>query len=743
MVDYSHLFTGKEQTDDGANSPISAYRIMFVDDEDAILSALKRVFRKENYLIDTATSGAEALALMKKNNYHLVISDYMMPGMNGAEFLRQVKELYPETMRIMLTGHADTQAVMTAINEGAVYKFIIKPWEDNDLRVTVALALEKLELEKKNKALQSENVKAKKELAKLSKLAARSRSQLAIVLNKKKLLSDLQVQQLLKEQMVTKAPPIKIILQKGWVKEERIRKILEQDFFIESVLLNEYQVHPAVASLIPARFCRQQLILPISQKGKRVVICMADPLDEGMLEDLRFSSGLDFEPVTANVADIEAKLDELFGTDEGIDDIASVISVSDQLDAVEIIIEDEDDVPLEDLLEGTSEPPAIRLTNAIILEAIRLRASDIHIQPTSSCVLIRFRIDGVLYDKIKVPLEYHMALVSRIKVMAELDITERRRPQDGRITVKSPLRIVDLRLSTMPTINGEKIVMRILDRNSETVPLKDLGFSEEHLKALEYVNSKPQGIILATGPTGSGKTTTLYSLLKKNATREKNYVTIEDPVEYYMDRAGQVMVNEKTGVSFPVILKAVLRQDPDVILLGEIRDQETAEIAFQAALTGHVVYSTLHTNSALATLARLFDLGLRPYVVASALEAIVAQRLVRKICQKCRHSVQPDPSLVQAMGPAFQQPDMCFYKSSGCEYCNNSGYSSRVGIYEVLIPDDDMRQLIAEGTGLLGLTQYALRQGMKTLFDDAAAKVKLGLTSLDEVVRVLGRQRSQ
>jgi type II secretory ATPase GspE/PulE/Tfp pilus assembly ATPase PilB-like protein/DNA-binding response OmpR family regulator len=715
---------------------------MFVDDEAAILSALKRVFRKENYIIDTASNGMDALALLKKNDYHLVISDYMMPGMNGAEFLRQVKELYPDTMRIMLTGHADTQAVMTAINDGAVYKFIIKPWEDNDLRVTVALALEKLELEKKNKKLQTENEKAQKELSKLSKIAARSRSQLAIVLNKRKLLSDLQVQQLLKEQMVTKSPPIKLILQKGWVKEDKIRKILEKEFFIESILLSEYQVHPAVASLIPTRFCRQQLILPISQKGKRVVLCMADPLDEGMLEDLRFSSGLDFEPVMANVADIEAKLDELFGAEEVIDDIASVISVSENLDAVEIIIEDDDNVPLEDLLQGTSEPPAIRLTNAIILEAIRLRASDIHIQPTSSCILVRFRIDGVLYDKIQVPLEYHMALVSRIKVMAELDITERRRPQDGRITVKSPLRIVDLRLSTMPTINGEKIVMRILDRNSETVPLKELGFSDQHLKALEYVNSKPQGIILATGPTGSGKTTTLYSLLKKNATKEKNYVTIEDPVEYYMDRAGQVMVNEKTGVNFPVILRAVLRQDPDVILLGEIRDQETAEIAFQAALTGHVVYSTLHTNSALATLARLFDLGLRPYVVASALEAIVAQRLVRKICQKCKFQVQPDGELIESMGAAFQQPDMTFYNSKGCEYCNNTGYTSRVGIYEVLVPDDEMRQLIAEGAGLLGLTQYALRQGMKTLFDDAAAKVKLGLTSLDEVVRVLGRQRS-
>ncbi len=326
--------------------------------------------------------------------------------------------------------------------------------------------------------------------------------------------------------------------------------------------------------------------------------------------------------------------------------------------------------------------------------------------------------------------------------MAELDITERRRPQDGRITVKSPLRIVDLRLSTMPTINGEKIVMRILDRNSETVPLTQLGFSPQHLKALQFVNSKPQGIILATGPTGSGKTTTLYSLLKNNANREKNYVTIEDPVEYYMDRAGQVMVNEKTGVSFATILRSVLRQDPDVILLGEIRDKETAEIAFQASLTGHLVYSTLHTNSALATLARLIDLGLRPYVVASALEAIVSQRLVRKICQKCKQEVTPEKELMSAMGPWFENPGMKYFNSPGCEYCNNTGFIGRVGLYEVLVPDDKMRGAIAEGVGLLGLTEHAQRQNMTSIVQDAADKINAGLTSLDEVVRVLGRQQN-
>ena len=345
----------------------------------------------------------------------------------------------------------------------------------------------------------------------------------------------------------------------------------------------------------------------------------------------------------------------MYGAGSEIDfkELETLVSSPDPYEGIEVVIEEEDNASLEELLRGTEEPPAIRLVNAVMLEAIRLGASDIHIQPRTKSVVVRYRIDGVLVDKIHIPHHLHQSLVSRLKVMSELDISERRRPQDGRITVKTPMRIVDLRISTLPTINGEKVVMRILDRNSAIVSLDGLGFSKSDLEKVLNMVDKPQGLILTTGPTGSGKTTTLYALLQHNASPTKNYVTIEDPVEYYMDQAGQVLIKEKIGLTFPVVLRSILRQDPDVILLGEIRDYETGEVAFHAALTGHLVFSTLHTNSAVATISRLFDLGLKPYVVATALEGVIAQRLVRKICERCREPEIPAPGLLGRLGAAI------------------------------------------------------------------------------------------
>jgi type II secretory ATPase GspE/PulE/Tfp pilus assembly ATPase PilB-like protein len=444
--------------------------------------------------------------------------------------------------------------------------------------------------------------------------------------------------------------------------------------------------------------------------------------------------------VMADVAAIEKKIGELYGSEAELDfkELATTIGVDDPFDSVEIIIDDDDaGASLEELLHGTEEPPAIRLANSIILEAIRLGASDIHVQPRTKNVVVRLRIDGVLVDKIQFPHQLHQSLVSRLKIMSELDISERRRPQDGRITVKTPMRIVDLRISTLPTINGEKVVMRILDRNSAVLDIAALGLAAVDLPRVEAMVARPQGIILATGPTGSGKTTTLYSLLQHDATPAKNYITLEDPVEYYMDAAGQVLIREKIGLSFPLVLRSVLRQDPDVILLGEIRDLETAEVAFHAALTGHQVFSTLHTNSATATIARLLDLGLKPYVIASALEGIIAQRLVRKICAECATTAAADPALVARLGPAFEGLAE-IRRGAGCLRCNGSGYKGRLGVYEVLTPNDRMRERIAGGAGLLEIGHLAREEGMRSLLDDAAEKVRMGQTTPEEVLRVLG-----
>jgi type II secretory ATPase GspE/PulE/Tfp pilus assembly ATPase PilB-like protein/DNA-binding NarL/FixJ family response regulator len=742
MTDLGALFTGKPTAAPAAAA--DRYRLLIVDDEPGVLNALKRVFHQENYEVLTAPSGEQGLKVLAEATTHLVISDFRMPGINGAEFLRAVRDRSPDTIRIMLTGHADSDAVMGAINEGAVYKFILKPWDDNDLRITVALALEQFDLVRRNRDLMKENEHKAREISALSRLAVTNRSQLGFLLHKKNLLTSTQLQELVRLQETRREPLIKLLMEKEWVGERVIRDLLKKDMLIEEVQLAEIAADPALASLIPHSFCERQLVAPVRLEGRRLILAMADPLDAGLIDDIRFTAGLELTVVTADIATIRSRIAQLFGGGEvNFQELEELVSTSDPYEGIELVIDDDESLSLDELLRSTEEPPAIRLANAIILEAIRLGASDIHIQPRTKSVVVRYRIDGVLHDKFHIPHQLHQSLVSRVKIMAELDISERRRPQDGRITVKTPLRMVDLRVSSLPTINGEKVVMRLLDRNSAVLTLASIGLSAGNLQKIDTMAAKPQGIILATGPTGSGKTTTLYSLLQHNATPDKNYVTIEDPVEYYLDMAGQVLVREKIGLTFPLILRAILRQDPDVVLLGEIRDFETAEVAFHAALTGHQVFSTLHTNSAVATIARLFDLGLKPYVVATALEGIVAQRLVRRICDACRAEVSIDRNLQMRLGKAFLRDDLKAFKGAGCPKCNGSGYRRRIGLYEVLLADDTLRDRIGGGASMLEIGHVARQRGMSMLAEDAVEKVMNGDTTLEEVLRVLGPQQME
>ncbi len=739
-MSYAHLFTGAPPSTPADERQAARYRILLVDDEPNVLSALRRVFRQENYEIACCTDPREALARLRDEAFQVIITDYMMPEMNGGDLLRQARVAKPDMIRIMLTGHADVNAVVSAVKTGAVYKFILKPWNDDDLRVTVGLALEQVELKQKNAALTQENQAKAREIEHLAKFSVANRSQLAIVLNKRGLLNVAQVQQLMREQQPRKEAMIKSIVDRGWLSEKTIHDLLAKELMLQQVLLNEFVVDPAVAALVPAGLCHRHLVMPLRVDSKRLTLAMADPLDAGLLQDLRFVTGLEVDPVLATIGAIDDKIAEVYKTGSAdITDLETAFGSPDPYEGIEIVIEDDSDtLSVEELLQGTDEPPAIRLVNSILLEAIRLGASDIHIQPRAKNVMVRLRIDGVLVDKIQIPHNMHQSIVSRIKVMAELDISERRRPQDGRLAVKTPKRTVDLRISTLPTINGEKVVMRILDRNSAVLNLEALGFGEADMAKIHHASDKPQGIVLATGPTGSGKTTTLYSLLQSNATGEKNYITIEDPVEYYLDAAGQVLVREKIGLTFPLVLRAILRQDPDVLLIGEIRDFETAEVAFHAALTGHQVFSTLHTNSAIATISRLFDLGLKPFVVASALETVIAQRLVRKTCQHCRAPVEADRDLLRRLGGKFATQSVTAYKGMGCPACYSTGYKGRIGLYEVLAPDDHMRHMIASQAAITEITQYARAHGFLTLREDAHAKVQNGLTTLDEVYRVLG-----
>lgn len=741
---YGSLFVGKAPMSDTVDaSPSTPYQLLLVDDEPSILAALRRVFQRENYQLHFARNGVEAIKILASQEIHLIISDFMMPEMNGSELLTKVRERWPATIRIMLTGHANTEAVMGSIRDGAVYRFILKPWNDDDLRLTIALALEQHALQQRNRTLEQQNQKQHRDLETLAKLSVTNRSQLAILLHKKGLLNAQQIQQLHKEMQTHKTPVLRQLMQHDWIDSPKIHELLRKDLMFEEVDLREFEVDPSLLSLVPQSVCVRQLVLPLRVLDKRLRLAMADPLDQGLIDELGFISGLSIHPLLCDLQQLQAKLGELFGDSDRLEDLATVVGSSDPYEGIEIVLEDDGGgESLEQLLGSSEEPPAIRLVNAVILEALRLGASDIHIHPRTKHVVVRYRIDGVLQDKIQIPSTLLMSLVSRIKVMAEMDITERRRPQDGRITVKTPMRIVDLRISTLPTINGEKVVMRVLERQSAAQSLEELGLSANNLRRLLHVVNKPQGIILATGPTGSGKTTTLFALLQHEASSEKNYVTIEDPVEFHVDLAGQVPVRERIGLSFASVLRAILRQDPDVILLGEIRDEETADVAFHAALTGHLVFSTLHTNSAAATIARLFDLGLKPYVLASALEAIIAQRLVRRICPYCKEAAQPSEPRRRSLGIEFLAPDMQFFQGKGCNQCNQ-GYRGRVGIHEVLTLNDRLRDAISQGVGVMQLQAIAREQGMTTLLDDAREKINQGLTTIDEVLRLLGPQDLQ
>jgi type II secretory ATPase GspE/PulE/Tfp pilus assembly ATPase PilB-like protein len=376
--------------------------------------------------------------------------------------------------------------------------------------------------------------------------------------------------------------------------------------------------------------------------------------------------------------------------------------------------------------------------NAIISESIRYRASDIHIEPKTKYSVIRFRIDGMLHSKIRIPSDLHAAVISRLKILSKMDIAERRRPQDGRITIKAGARIVDMRVSSLPTLNGEKIVMRILDKSAAIKGLDELGVLPDDLKKINLMSKKPQGVLIATGPTGSGKTTLLYSLLASMMQSSRNFETIEEPVEYFLEEANQVSVYEKIGLTFAQVLKATLRQDPDVILVGEMRDHDTADVGFKAALTGHMVLSTLHTNSAVASITRLIDMGIKPYIISSALEGVVAQRLVRKVCQDCKELIPPDRDLLEIL----RAPQGFFtggvYVGKGCESCNNSGFKGRIGIFEVFIMNEDFRQLIGTAYKETEVLELARASGMRTLLEDALEKVRLGWTTLDEVLRIMG-----
>jgi type II secretory ATPase GspE/PulE/Tfp pilus assembly ATPase PilB-like protein/CheY-like chemotaxis protein/RNA polymerase subunit RPABC4/transcription elongation factor Spt4 len=726
----------------GSVDPSDSYTILFVDDEVNVLKAMQRIFRQESYRLLTAQNGTQALKVLQENEaVHVVICDFRMPGMNGADLLKNIKAKWPNTIRIMLTGYADVDAVMGAVNEGAVYKFITKPWNDHDIRLTVSLALEQYDLIRENSHLKKKSASQKKEIKRLSHFVNTHRSRLGKLLVDDELITQEVVDKALSIQAKTNSVLPKVLANMGVVDAEMITGLIERATGIHRVDPAEFNVSEALAALIPREMCEKNILVPLKRNGQKLIVAMADPTDYMKVDDLSFIAGMPIQPAVATQNEIVTKIKEIFGESDQIESTLTEFDLNDPTEQIEIILEEEDeDSDVEELIRDKDKPPAIRIVNAIIADALRHGASDVHIEPKTKYIMVRYRIDDLLIDKLHIPSTMHLAIVSRIKVMSDLDIAERRRPQDGRITVKSSTRMVDMRISTLPTVNGEKVVLRILDKNSASKDVRELGFSPKDLAVVSKFIELPQGIILTTGPTGSGKTTTLYALLQNGAKVTKNFTTIEDPVEYHMGMAEQVNIREKIGLTFSNVLRSILRQDPNVIMLGEIRDHETADVAFHAALTGHLVLSTLHTNSSIASITRLRDMGLESYVIADALIGVIAQRLVRKVCQHCRTEDHPDHDVLCSL----KITDRSFksYKGAGCDKCNRTGYKGRIGVYEVFQVDSEIKRMIHQGATEPELLHAARLTGMTSLLEDAVQKVGKGLTTCDEILRVFGPQNT-
>jgi type IV pilus assembly protein PilB len=541
----------------------------------------------------------------------------------------------------------------------------------------------------------------------------------------------------------------------GFVKDEELTALLSKQYGVPSINLAQFEIDPAVIKLIPAETAQKYQIIPLSRSGATLTIAMTDPTNVFAMDDIKFMTGYNVEPVVASETAVGDAITRYYalgkpaaasslvmGGSSALDMAARSMEEMSMLvgsDDVEIL-QDMEEISAESLEKQGGEAPVIKLVNVVLMSAIQKGASDIHIEPYEKEFRVRYRVDGILHNIMAPPMKMRDAITSRIKIMAKLDIAEKRLPQDGRIKIRfsdnGNSKDIDFRVSCLPTLFGEKIVMRLLDKDKLMLDMTKLGFEQESLTKFEAAIQKPWGMVLVTGPTGSGKTNTLYSSIAKVNTPETNIMTAEDPVEFNLPGINQVQVRESIGLNFAAALRSFLRQDPNIILVGEIRDFETAEIAVKAALTGHLVLSTLHTNDAPSTINRLMNMGIEPFLVASSVNLICAQRLVRRICSNCKEDhPMPAQALLQAGFSAEDAKAVVPKKGAGCGKCNNSGYKGRVGLYEVMDITDELRELVLVGASGLELRRKAIEEGMLTLRMSGLRKVKDGMTTIEEVAR--------
>ncbi|MBN2381774.1 type IV-A pilus assembly ATPase PilB [bacterium] len=564
------------------------------------------------------------------------------------------------------------------------------------------------------------------------------------------------------------------LVQLGFIEEEELTEFLSEQYGVPSINLSHFDIDPAVLKLVPADVAKKYLLIPLNRTGATLTIAMADPSNVFAMDDIKFLTGYHVEPVVASEASIKTSLGKYYGVgkslatikDAGMDmmnaegDEAFSFStpgseggeeagsedwdqeVGDFGDLISGAVEDMELVQESDdtgvAVAEAEDAPIIKLVNGILFKAIKMGVSDIHFEPYEKAFRVRYRLDGVLHQELGLPLEIRNAITSRVKIMANLDIAERRLPQDGRIKIKyGKSQDMDFRVSCLPCLFGEKIVLRLLDKSNLQLDMTKLGFDEKQLADFQEAIHKPYGMVLVTGPTGSGKTTTLYSALNQLNKISENIMTAEDPVEFNLAGINQVQMRDNIGLNFASALRSFLRQDPDIIMVGEIRDFETAEIAVKAALTGHLVLSTLHTNDAPSTINRLLNMGIEPFLVSSSVILILAQRLARKLCQKCKEPIEfPPEALIDVGFSEEESANLTIYKGKGCSTCANKGYKGRIALYEVLPIDDPTRELIVRGASSIEIKEYAREVGMYTLRDSGLTKIREGVTSVEEVLKV-------
>jgi type IV pilus assembly protein PilB len=558
--------------------------------------------------------------------------------------------------------------------------------------------------------------------------AQKKPKQLGQILLEQGLIDDGQLERALEEQRSTPKSIGRILIDLGYIRERDLVRALAEQVGLEFVDLTEYRIDAASAALMPEALCRRHRALPIGEEDGKLLVAMSDPANVYAMDDIRTITGRDVQPVVATSSDVEQAIAKYCGMGEQVESLAS--------EAAEAF---EENVDLAEIEAAIEDAPIVKLVQAIMTQAAADRASDVHIEPTEKDVRIRFRVDGVLHDIMHSPKSIQNGLTSRLKVMADLNIAEKRVPQDGRMSMRVSNKVLDLRLATLPTVHGEKVVIRILDKSNAMLQLGELGFHHESYARYEDAFRRPYGAILVTGPTGSGKSTTLYATLNLLNKVDRHIVTVEDPVEYRLPGVNQMQVNPKAGLTFASALRSILRADPDIILIGEIRDRETAMIAVESALTGHLVLSTLHTNDASSAITRLTEMEVETFLVASALDCVVAQRLARKLCERCKTAYAPEHlELTEAGFPEWAIPEVTeLFHPVGCGSCANTGYRGRIGLYEVMPITEEIERLTVERASSDAIRAVAIEQGMRLLRDDGLEKARTGQTSIEEIARVV------